>query len=420
MNTQNAQKVISQMSRETFWRFLKKVFTEEYKSGKDSPYESFESLDELPLPAFQGIYRSSIYTFYEFIYLLDFLPYQIFRSLSNIQIDYTAFEKTLNILKNRYPYQFSQKLNAFNAYDNMFGNTVNLEGAYLLNNFCGYSREDYEKHIFTNYGRIFRNYFPDLMFGYGNTETFLSEQSEITIAKLQDFLFEASDGIVIQIENYKVSVNEFFVQEIVDGVTGRTHNLLEIGTILKISRYEQLIQEFTLVIENGSEAEIESFLRDNYTSFFGNHYDQISTQILLKFPELDLNEKDRRLDIFLRNAHSNDWELFEIKKDLIINTHYRDIDTFVSSVYKAIEQIRNYRDLLAQDKVKQKLRAEGIEYFTPVLNLVIGRTPQINHASYRRLIENNSKDVKIITYDNLLKRAESNLNNYKKLLDDWN
>jgi hypothetical protein len=74
-----------------------------------------------------------------------------------------------------------------------------------------------------------------------------------------------------------------------------------------------------------------------------------------------------------------------------------------AEVLYAIQQVQNYAGVLAQDKVKRKFAADGIEYFEPVLKLVIGRRPQISYQQWRSLVVRNEKDVKIITFDDLIK-----------------
>lgn len=50
---------------------------------------------------------------------------------------------------------------------------------------------------------------------------------------------------------------------------------------------------------------------------------------------------------------------------------------FVSAVYESITQVRNYKRLLEQDKVKRALADEGIEYYKPEINLIIGKKSSI-------------------------------------------
>lgn len=132
-------------------------------------------------------------------------------------------------------------------------------------------------------------------------------------------------------------------------------------------------------------------------------YDKIETQIWLKFPELDINNKNRRLDVFLRNAITHDWELMELKKaDIKLTKTVRDIPVFVNAVHEGIQQIRNYKRILNQDNVKKIFASQGIEYYEPEYRLVIGRNPDIPLEQWRHLKKSNENGLKIITYDEII------------------
>ena len=72
--------------------------------------------------------------------------------------------------------------------------------------------------------------------------------------------------------------------------------------------------------------------------------------------------------------------------------------------------------LLAKDSVRESFVKRGIDYYEPELNLVIGRTPQIPQAQWRWLTTNFRKDIKILTYDNLLDQMRGRLLDREKTL----
>src|SRR5262249_31267329 len=146
-----------------------------------------------------------------------------------------------------------------------------------------------------------------------------------------------------------------------------------------------------------------------YLDIFGSKYDRIENQIWLRFPELDITGKERRLDIFLRNSIANDWELYEIKRVIPLTSSYRDIPVIAKEILFAIQQTKNYERILSQQEVKDKFAREGIEYCEPLLNVVVGRTPQITHEQWRWLKASNSEKVRILTFDDLLGEMKSRL-----------
>jgi hypothetical protein len=163
-----------------------------------------------------------------------------------------------------------------------------------------------------------------------------------------------------------------------------------------------LVKEFEQLLScNPREAKLEAFLKKYFKEIFEG-YDRIETQVWLKFPDLDIGNKNRRLDVFLRNTASHDWELFELKKAIQLTHTYQDIPVFVNAVYLGIEQIRNYKRILSQDKVKKMFALQGIEYYEPEYRLLIGRNPDIPINQWRNLKKSHENDLKIFTYDDIL------------------
>lgn len=81
----------------------------------------------------------------------------------------------------------------------------------------------------------------------------------------------------------------------------------------------------------------------------------------------------------------------------------------------ALTQLRNYKRILSQDKVKRKFEAKGIKYYNPQFNLVIGKKPNISDEKWNWLLSHHS-DLNIITYDNLLESAKKRLDTLKSLI----
>ena len=150
--------------------------------------------------------------------------------------------------------------------------------------------------------------------------------------------------------------------------------------------------------------------------FFGDKYDTLSTQVWLDFPEFDIGNKDRRLDIFMHNSISKDWDIYELKRSSVKLTKTKsDVPMFVSAVHDAMTQLRNYKRILNQDKVKREFEAKGIKYYNPQFNLVIGKKPNISDEKWNWLLSHYS-DLNIITYDNLLESAKKRLDTLKCLI----
>lgn len=190
------------------------------------------------------------------------------------------------------------------------------------------------------------------------------------------------------------------------GTGGNSHNLFYPQFSDPNIHKNETIKEFQdLITSNPTENKLEKFIEKYFQEIFGSKYDRIETQLLLNFPELDINDKTRKLDVFLHNSISSDWELFELKKVIPLTKTYRDIQTLSSEIYSSIQQIKNYERLLKQNQIKESLKKDGIEYFEPNLHLVVGRTPIISTEKWRWLVNSNG-DVKIITYDDLIEEMK--------------
>lgn len=155
-----------------------------------------------------------------------------------------------------------------------------------------------------------------------------------------------------------------------------------------------------------SEKELQEFLYDNYKLIFGNRYDRIQSEVSLRFPELDIAEKNRRIDLMIHDSVQNDWEIIELKKQIPITRLYRDIPSFTSDIIGAINQLRNYHDILMQQKVKERFLREGIEYYHPAMKLIVGGKPNVTHAQWRKLVSD-IHDVQLLTYDSMIKEIKA-------------
>ena len=59
--------------------------------------------------------------------------------------------------------------------------------------------------------------------------------------------------------------------------------------------------------------------------------------------------------------------------------------------------------------MKKRLAEDGIEYYEPEINLVIGKNPSIHKKQWRRLLADNQNGFRLLTYDKLLIDAAQRL-----------
>jgi hypothetical protein len=235
----------------------------------------------------------------------------------------------------------------------------------------------------------------------------------------QRFVAKHKDGISISLSNERIGVSTFSSERIISGgVLRGTDHPFEPGFVSPIDCGEELLAEFEGLLQHDSnESQLEEFLAAHYKDIFGPQYNRIETQLWLRFRDLDIADRSRRLDIFLKNSVINDWELYEVKRLIPLTGTYRDVPVISKEVAYALQQTKNYLRILSQDVVKRKLAQQGIEYFEPTLNLVVGKSPQISHAQWRWLVTSNSGGVKIITFDELLTEARERLRDRMRFLE---
>jgi hypothetical protein len=337
---------------------------------------------------------------YHGLYVCHFLPCELLKHPDHVDVADPLMLRTLERI--------------YQAYKNkvvlpMPGLASPLQGIFFLNNISGFSTRDYGETLLHKYREIaafigFR--FPDVF--VGNFDSFIERQPAATEKTLKKFLKRHKEGICITLTAGGVQINDFTSEKpLAAGVGRQSLDPYEPLFTQAATRARSILKEFeSLINSDAKESQLEEFLSEHYKDVFGSKYDRIETQVWLRFPDLDLSGKDRRLDIFLRNSVTADWELFEVKRAVEITGTYRDTTVIKQEVLYAMQQVKNYARILSQDVVKKRLASEGLEFYEPSLNLIIGRRPQLPPEQWRHLVMHNAKDVKLITYDDLIKEMQ--------------
>jgi hypothetical protein len=294
-----------------------------------------------------------------------------------------------------------------------------VDGTYIepniafVTNFAGIEKDIYFNQIIPKFENLLRKIDLDGDASFGSIDSFFDMEPEKTTLAFETFISKYKGEISISFCDGQASIEQFYSDKyltkgILSGLNENPTESLYISPSLKQS---DIIAEFERLISvRVSEKELESFLAKYYKEIFGEHYDRIETQLWLKFPQIDVTGKNRRVDLFLRNAISRDWELFELKKPQKLTNIYRGIPTFSSEIYHAMQQIKNYEKILLQEKVKLQFFKEGIEYFYPELRLVIGNKPDISPEQWRWLKTTNENKLKIFTFEDLISEMKYRYN----------
>lgn len=394
-----ARIAIGQLNRNGFEAFVKYLIEFEGKfSGARTLTEIDERIIECPPERFYHCADA---------FFLNYYPVSLYKNFSLGDIDLVSVEKMITqyLDKRTYPIWLPTD-----------GTTI-----YSINNFdsskMGISDEELLNYYESNLKKVLSS---SVRFGFGNINTFVKkaelENGDITDT-ITDFFKKITDGLSVSVSedgivaDYFVGGNEF------PGITAYSHSIA--NPVIKLVSMSNVLAEFNALLNsNVSEQKLEDFLTEHYRFLFGEKYDCIMTQLWIKFPELDIGKSNRRLDIFMRNSVSSDWEMYELKRPSVrLTKTVRDVPVFTGELNNAIAQARNYKNLLSQDKVRRQFEKEGIEYFQPEIHVVIGRSPEISNAQWRRIISDESS-LNILTYDDIYKSAELRLKMFSDILNN--
>jgi len=370
--------------------------------------ERFEPFPEIGDGAFRkellDSYGGSIHA----LYLLHFAPVEVF----NRPKDVIVYDPTIMGKLRRIADHYKGKMGQWGMVSPHLVPGKALNELYFLNNFANITESECRERIIPRYRKMLktRKLNPKI-YGVGCCDSFVERSPDSVDKALKTLLSQKPGGLRICFQEETHCVERFSYQKsFFTGVSRHTRQPYEPVLTDILTAKEEVIAEFERLIRKGAkESELENFIRAHYNDIFGARYDRIETQLWLRFPEHDIGGKDRRLDLFLRNSVKNDWELFEVKRPVKVTRTYRDAPVIAHEVSHAVQQVRNYAKILAQDSVKKQFAKEGIEYYEPSLNLVIGRTPEIPLRQWRWLMNTFATDLRIFTFDELVTEMEVRL-----------
>jgi len=400
--------LLTRLSRHAFETFIREMY-----QSRDTAETGFNPITE----AGEGVYYRELIDSYggslHNVYFLHYLPHDLFPEHNiNFKNEPTLVQNIKNIHK-----IYKGQKGYWGMVDEHLELDNKLQSVAFITNLSGIEKETYENKIIPQYSDLAINLgMKKPTFHVGSFDSFIDLSYEETEDTFMNFVISNSEGIRISLEQDNVSVDYFFSEKnLASGVLPHSKSPCEPVFINYIKQKESIVEEFeSLIRKDVSENDLENFLVANFKEIFGSHYDRVETQLWLRFPELDITGHNRRMDIFLRNSVINDWELFEVKRVIPTTSKYRDIPVLSKEISYAIHQVKNYSHILSQDSVKKHFAKEGIEYYEPSLNIVVGRTPQILHNQWRWLLANN-KEVRILTFDHLLNEMKVRLQDQYKI-----
>ncbi|MCK0137356.1 DUF4263 domain-containing protein [Arenibacter sp. S6351L] len=394
MNEELLKNILGRLNPFSFKEYFRGNFVNTYSESNFKPLtygnnELFRRISDNEPHSYEN------YVSYEAVYIFHHLLNFKTNDIDKTFLWNKGLQNQLEIVKSKY-------LNPANNLGEL--NVINL-----VTNLVGFDEEFYQSFLIPKFEKLLNNFDLNQHFCFGGFDSIFDLEKQHSIDYSTSFFEKWNDGLVISLSRDGISINDYSYEQNIQSGISKKGNIFEPVYVNKTSKRSICFEFEKLINNNNRESVLEEFLTTHYKEIFGEKYNQIQTQLWLKFPELDINSKKRRLDIFLRNSVINDWELFEIKRPIKLTTTYRDIPVMRSEVLHAIEQLKNYHKILQQDKVKYYFHKQGIDYYEPTLNLIVGNNPQISTEKWRWLISNH-KEINILTYENLLREMQIRYN----------
>lgn len=383
--------VLSRFNRRAFAEFVYKLCACDRSRFEHSGWLP-EAGEDVFYAGFLNSYGGSLHN----VWIPHFLPEELFSTLDGFHCEDPQLIERLRAVGKLY-----RSKTGFMGMFEPVQEARQLQNISIVTNIHGYERNAYIDKFLPSYNKVVRQSGVRVPFQLGSYDSFVDLNEAGTREVFLSFLTQHADGLSISLHPEKSSVRTFSFESPM--ALCQDKKLTPFEPIYIGSKQTNALAEFESLLTPGvPEARIEKFLKAHFQDVFGFEYDRIETQLWLRFPELDVAGKNRRLDVFLRNSIFKDWELFELKRIVRVTGSHRDIPILAAEVSRSIQQTLYYEKLLSNDSVKKLLAKEGIQYAMPSLNLVIGRTPQIEHAHWRWLTKTVGAGVRILTYDNLL------------------
>lgn len=389
------QRHVPRLGRHAYSKFVAEFFN----TGSSNRFDRFDPLPDAGEDVFVWPYKDSYGGSVHNVYLIHFPPIELFHPDKKVAIDDPVLVGKLTNIRGMY----KGRKGAWGFVAPSIREVDALQGIGFITNIVNVEREAYDRTLFPAYADLLKScQLTQPALFLGSCDSFLDLNQANALSAFENFVTSHADGLAVTL-NAEGPRAIHFVSESSLGIPKSIDpSPYEPAFLTHAISNRNVLQEFDQLLSSSAlESQLEHFLAANYRLLFGFAYDRIETQLWLHCPDLDLQAKARRLDVFLRNSVTNDWELFEIKRTVPLVRSSADVPSITAELVSAIHQIKNYARLLAQDEVKRRLAKQGIEYFEPRLTVVIGRTPSIPLDQWRWLKTTNQFNANIVTYDEL-------------------
>ncbi len=168
----------------------------------------------------------------------------------------------------------------------------------------------------------------------------------------------------------------------------------------------QDIEEFEYLLNNpnASEGNYQKFFETHKRFLLGSDYRDLHSHISL------ITEDGKSLvpDFFAESIGSNFADIIELKKPSAkLVSSSGGYQGFAKALTYVLNQLRDYRNFFDNSANRSEFhRLHHFEAFRPSITVVIGRSLDYTSQIQRRAIEDEYKNLKVMTYDDVLRRAK--------------
>lgn len=169
---------------------------------------------------------------------------------------------------------------------------------------------------------------------------------------------------------------------------------------------QSILDEFQAVLNDPRtrELDIQRFLERHPEILKSLGYTECRPQVILSEP----GKHDLKPDFLLHKPGNCGFDILDLKLPSAVISRQNPYPRMSHEITKAIGQLRAYRNYFLNPMNRDRfIKKHGIDYYEPKLIVAIGRQLQYTDPTIREEIQQQIRDVRLMTYDELSAYAKS-------------
>ena len=227
-------------------------------------------------------------------------------------------------------------------------------------------------------------------------------------------------------EDYQAEILSIITQHTKSLVEEKPASLMKLKSNIELVTLERLIEKYKEMINKvDKESKWQSFFNENQfilNMVFGYPVIKVQDQASVGGKKLS-GSGEKITDFLIKNSLTNNTAIFEIKtpKAVLLNKNpfrkgvYTPSAELSGSINQALDQKYQFQKEIAQ--IKENSRIYDIESYAVHCCLIIGQMPRMDEKKKSfEMFRRNSKDVEIVTFDELLEKLKQ-LRDFLRIAD---